>query len=810
MRMLLFSLFLVTPLLSQEAIPPSKAISDEKTGVKWYDASLLEIEGKGWKNTALTYDRFPAKAEAMVPKSVWGLSRHSAGMAVRFQTEASSFQLKWSVTNERLAMPHMPATGVSGLDIYVRRATDGQWQWLSCGQPKQQNDNLHTVSTFAGKKEFLIYLPLYNGTKSLSIGLNSKEQLWPAPARPKEHQKPLLFYGTSITQGGCASRPGMVHTAILGRKLERPVLNFGFSGSGRMDEGVVQLLAELDPAIYIIDCSPNMDAAAITERTLPLVTTLRKARPETPILLVEDRSYTNSPVVEGSRKHNERNWAALKAQFEKIQAAKIPNVHYLEGAKLLGDDGEGTVDGSHPTDLGFLRQAEVMQKAIEPLLPKVNPRLSKVEGYTENLSYLPGESIDLYLSSAIPLVDLQLARVGHIQQEPLKLSGVAASLQPIPEDASAHGCKWKKTISVKIPENWKSGYYEFRAFEPGTTKLLSKPAFVIVRSAKPGQTSKMLLQLSTNTYNAYTNWGGYSLYAYHGRFGIQGRRVSFHRPQMSQFYQWEARFVDWAETHGYTLDYGANDDLEKPGFLDPYKLVLSVGHDEYWSKGMRDQLEAFIGKGGNVAFFSGNTCCWQVRPELNGKELVCWKQMAAFDPVYATSDHTTLSSLWSHHLVKNPENRLTGVGFLWGGYRKSHGQFMNDKAEYTVHRPDHWLFEKTNLKAGSTFGDKDTIVGYECDGCELEMKDGLPVPTGKDGTPKDFTILATCPTRWHPDDCEWYEKWQKGRIGQAVLGSYTRNGTVVTAGSTDWSHGLAGKDPIVEQITRNVLDRLGK
>jgi hypothetical protein len=254
-----------------------------------------------------------------------------------------------------------------------------------------------------------------------------------------------------------------------------------------------------------------------------------------------------------------------------------------------------------------------------------------------------------------------------------------------------------------------------------------------------------------------------------------------------------------------------NDDLEfHPELLDHYKLVLSVGHDEYWSSPMRDNLEKFITKGGNVAFFSGNTCCWQVRSEDKGRSLVCFKQAYRADPLFKTSEHRLLSTLWSHHLVSRSENSLTGVGFLWGGYHRSHGQFMNGSGAYTVHRPDHWLFEGTTLKRGTDFGGKDTIVGYECDGCELTWKDGLPYPTHRDGTPKGFTILATAQARWAPDDCEWYEKWEKGRTGQAVLGVYTRGGTVVTTGSTDWSHGLRGNDPSVVRITRNILDRLGK
>jgi hypothetical protein len=162
------------------------------------------------------------------------------------------------------------------------------------------------------------------------------------------------------------------------------------------------------------------------------------------------------------------------------------------------------------------------------------------------------------------------------------------------------------------------------------------------------------------------------LYAFNAREKVQGRRVSYNRPVHSQFGTWELPFIQWCEAAGYKLDYAANTDLEfRPELLQHYRLVLSVGHDEYWSSPMRDNLEKFISGGGNVAFFSGNTCCWQVRSEENGRALTCWKQEARQDPYFERGDHRLLSTIWGHHLVNRPENQLTGVGFLWGGYHRS-------------------------------------------------------------------------------------------------------------------------------------------
>ena len=442
-----------------------------------------------------------------------------------------------------------------------------------------------------------------------------------------------------------------------------------------------------------------------------------------------------------------------------------------------------------------------------------------IEGYAGQRSVAQGEEIPIHVSTSAAKYQIEVARLGMTREVVWTKKDVPGAAHPIQEDASANGCRWPESLRLPVGMDWKSGYYEvtLRAADAGgkwtqrSERTANSSAWFIVRQARPGSTSKILLQLCTNTYNAYNNWGGFSVYAYNSLSNNQGHRVSFERPVRSQFSRWELPFVKWAEANGYTLEFAANDDLEfRPEILAGYKLVLSVGHDEYWSSPMRDSLEAWIAKGGNVAFFSGNTCCWQVRTEDEGRAFTCWKQNYHLDPVFQTRDFKTLSTAWSHHLVKRPENQLTGVGFLFGGYRKSHGQFMDEPAEYEVHRPDHWLFAGTDLKQGAKFGGKDTIVGYECDGCELEWKDALPFPTFKDGTPKSFEVLATCPVRWHPDDAEWYEKWEIGRTGAACLGIYTNGGTVFTAATTDWSHGLQGNDAHVVRITKNVLERLTK
>jgi len=350
---------------SAQAQAPTKKAAQEPT---WHDIQTLTIEGRGWPQSDLKapYDRLPAKAEGVVRSAVWGLSHDSAGLVARFATESPELHCRWTVLKSNLALPHMPATGVSGVDLYVK--TPRGWHWLATGRPTQTTNTAPLVRNLSKeRREYTLYLPLYNGVKSVEIGTSEGASLTPLP-RADKAAKPIVFWGTSITQGGCASRPGMVHTAILGRHLDRPVINLGFSGNGKMEPEVAELLAEIDASIYVIDCLPNCTAAEVTERTAPLVNILRKAHPTTPIVLVEDRTYADAFLVRERANRNTSSRKALRAEYEKLLAAGAKHLHYIEGESLLGADGEDTVDGSHPTDLGFLRQAEAIQKTLKPLL----------------------------------------------------------------------------------------------------------------------------------------------------------------------------------------------------------------------------------------------------------------------------------------------------------------------------------------------------------------------------------------------------------------------------------------------------------
>ena len=211
----------------------------------------------------------------------------------------------------------------------------------------------------------MAYLPLYNGTDHLRIGLPAGATFEAVTPRNK---KPIVFYGTSITHGACASRPGMPHPAILGRRLQRPVINLGFSGNGKMEKEVGEYLCELDPCVYVIDCLPNMVGREVASRAEPLVRQLRAARPETPVLLVEDRTYANAGFVSGSHKRHSDSRGALRAAYQRLVSDGLKQIGYVRGESLLGQDRDDTTDGSHPSDLGFYRHANAMEAALKKLV----------------------------------------------------------------------------------------------------------------------------------------------------------------------------------------------------------------------------------------------------------------------------------------------------------------------------------------------------------------------------------------------------------------------------------------------------------
>jgi len=352
----------------REAVVVTSGVASEDGATTWYSGTDIGCEGQGWTTgLALPYDRFPAEAEGKVPDAPWGLSRHSAGISIHFETDSPAISVRWSLRNDNLAMPHMPATGVSGVDLYAKH--NGEWGWIATGAPGKKDGNEAVLASNipAGLHEYRLYLPLYNGTEKLEIGVKTGSALNKAPAYPRDHAKPVLVWGSSIVHGACASRPGMAYPSIIGRHLDRPMINLGFSGNGLMDPPITELIAKLDVAAYVIDCCPNMSPELIAERTEPLVHALRAARPDTPILLVENVPYEQGWFLPASKKSYVDKNVALRSAYNRLRADNVKELYYVPCDDLFGDDHDATVDGVHPNDLGFERMADV----IEPVLRKV-------------------------------------------------------------------------------------------------------------------------------------------------------------------------------------------------------------------------------------------------------------------------------------------------------------------------------------------------------------------------------------------------------------------------------------------------------
>lgn len=340
----------------------------DEDGIVWHNVEDWGVEGKGFQDTERYYDRLPARAKDEVRGAVWSLSRHSAGMLARFESDARDIHVRYDLYSPRLSMYHMPATGVSGIDLYGRNE-QGEDRWVKVTRPGAQHVEEKLVSNIDPRPNgrprlYTAYLPLYNGVDKLEIGIPKGAAFKPVAPRT---QKPIVFYGTSIMHGACASRPGMSIGALLGRRYDVPTINLGFSGNGRLELEVGNYLAELDPSVYCIDCLPNLQGPQVAERAEPLIRLLRDSRPETPIVLVEDRTYTNAPFFKSMRERHAASRKALRTAYENLKQAGDENLYYLEGDIQLGDDGEAATDGSHPNDLGFLRYADAYATVLDGL-----------------------------------------------------------------------------------------------------------------------------------------------------------------------------------------------------------------------------------------------------------------------------------------------------------------------------------------------------------------------------------------------------------------------------------------------------------
>ena len=345
--------------------------------IDWYNARYLGIGGKGWGYdlTNSFYDRLPGYAKENVTEPVWWLSHNTAGMYLRFTSESPSINVRWSVLQQELGMHHMPPTGVSGLDIYAKQK-NGNWRWMGTASPFKYPENEATIVSGLekGVHEFMMYLPLYNGVTKLEIGVPAQYTIDPISKELDYNKKPIVIYGTSITQGACASRPGMAWTNIVSREIDYPIINLGFSGSGKMEPYMADLISEIDASVMVLATLENMDAAWVIERMSHFVYTYRQKHPLTPIVIVEQVNFpsTDSDIYASSPLTDEVNAknAAVKKVFAKLKSENVRNIYLVKQNSMLGLDGEATVDGIHPSDIGMTRMAKPIAESLRRILAK--------------------------------------------------------------------------------------------------------------------------------------------------------------------------------------------------------------------------------------------------------------------------------------------------------------------------------------------------------------------------------------------------------------------------------------------------------
>ncbi len=336
---------------------------EQSDTMKYYDGQSFTIIGK--YHSEKNYARFPKNYENKLRKEVWDLGQHSAGISIRFRTNASEIIVRWTVLGDNI-MDHMPFTGIKGVDLYAH--VGDNWKYVGTGRVKAKVNQFTMVKNSGGIfREYLLNLPLYDGIDSLSIGVNTNAEITTPAEKYLIDKKPVVYYGSSIAQGGCASRPGMAFTNILSRMMDRSFVNMGFSGSGTFDIPVGEAISEINAALYVIDCNPNTQTELIYQRALDLVKFLKEKRPEIPVLLVEGFYYVSGFGNPGESDQAKKN-VELRRAFNTLKKEGVKKIFYKEGTELIGNDYEGTVDGVHPNDLGMMRIADGLRPAIQKLV----------------------------------------------------------------------------------------------------------------------------------------------------------------------------------------------------------------------------------------------------------------------------------------------------------------------------------------------------------------------------------------------------------------------------------------------------------
>lgn len=499
-----------------------------------------------------------------------------------------------------------------------------------------------------------------------------------------------------------------------------------------------------------------------------------------------------------------------------------------------------------------------------------------VEGYCSNLSVIAGEAVLLHASTRGGSFDVQVTRVGGRRHAIWRAENVDAADWPVPGRAWAEGCGWPVALEIPTGCDWQPGFYEVELCDNVDTSDRGRSQAFFVVKQQPSKRSASLLLLSTSTYSAYNNWGGGCLYTGETEVSMErplergylrrpaapfevdfdGRACNVsvpsdptHRELMDYqeqnnyplwtnsagWHNWERRFVRWAEQDGWKFDFATSDDAHTdPSLFEGRRLLMTVGHCEYWSADMRDAVEKFVRSGGNWIVLSGDTATWQARFE--GPKMICHKSFDD-DPASSTPLSRLATTMWSDPKLGRPETQLHGLSFTRGGYHRVGLAVPEGDGGYEIHRPNHWVFEGLDANRGDLLGSQDFAVGYEVNGCSLQFVNGLPEATHVDGSPDSIEILATAPARlisisattceapagmWAsldpPGDLEEVKELLHGdpEATDSTLDATFcvmatmrfGDGEVFNAGSADWAYGL-DRDETVQRVTTNLLTQFG-
>lgn len=400
----------------------------QATNDKYYDPAAdpaIVIEGQAWPNEVKDfYDRLPARVEKNVRKPVWDLSKNSAGLQLRFVTDAPEIIVKYTVAGN-FQMPHMPATGVSGIDLYAKDEKNN-WLWAA-GKFSFGDTIVYRFNNLSPiKREYILYLPLYNTVKWMQIAVPKENAFMPLPARK---EKPIVIYGTSIAQGACASRPGMARTNILSRRLNTPVINLGFSGNGKLEPELIDLLTEIDAKVYVLDCLPNMTTAymptnELKKRIVNAVLQLRSKKPFTPILFTEHDGYSDGAINPVRYKEYTEANRALDEMLDSLKTNGIQQIYLLK-KEAINQDIETMVDGTHPSDAGMMRYANAYEKKLKAILKstKFSLHIPSLIPLPQQLKWKEGY-FDLSLCKAIVVKDISAKKEAAYLQNEFKQKGV--------------------------------------------------------------------------------------------------------------------------------------------------------------------------------------------------------------------------------------------------------------------------------------------------------------------------------------------------------------------------------------------------